>query len=170
MPTDELALFLEAWDGEASRTASVLKSLPGDKYDFRPDPDSRSLGELAWHLSEIDAYMSHGIATGSFADGRPPGIERPRAVAELAPGYARVHADAKARLATLTAADLERQVKFFDGRMVPVRRILWSAMLQHLIHHRGQLVMLCRLAGGAPPGLYGPNREETLAMRSRAKA
>jgi uncharacterized damage-inducible protein DinB len=169
MPKDELAMFLESWDSEASRTAAVLQSLPADKYDFRPDPDGRSLGELAWHLSEIDGYMSHGIATGSF-ESRLPGLERPRAVAELAPGYARVHADAKARLAKLSAADLDRQVKFFGDRMLMVRHVLWSAMLQHLIHHRGQLVMLCRQAGGKPPGLYGPTREETLAMRARAKA
>ena len=170
MPKDELTMFLESWDSEASRTAAVLQSLPADKYDFRPDPDGRSLGELAWHLAEIDGYMSHGIATGSFADGRPPGLERPRAVAELAPGYARVHGDAKTRLTKLTAADLDRQVKFFGDRVLPVRHVLWSAMLQHLIHHRGQLVLLCRLAGGKPSGLYGPTREETLAMRARAKA
>lgn len=169
MPKDELAMFLESWDSEASRTAAAIQSLPGDKYDFRPDPDGRSLGELAWHLAEIDGYMSHGVSTGSFGD-RPPGLERPRAIAELAPGYARVHADARARLAKLSAADLDRQVKFFGDRMLPVRHVLWSAMLQHLIHHRGQLVMLTRLAGGKPPGLYGPTREETLASRARAKA
>jgi uncharacterized damage-inducible protein DinB len=42
--------------------------------------------------------------------------------------------------------------------------------LHHLIHHRGQLVMLCRMAGGSPPGLIGPNREEMVAMRERMEA
>jgi len=37
-----------------------------------------------------------------------------------------------------------------------------------MIHHRGQLVMMCRLAGGTPPGIYGPNREEMAAMRAKA--
>ena len=35
---------------------------------------------------------------------------------------------------------------------------------RHGIHHRGQLSLMCRLAGG--PGLYGPNREKTAAMRA----
>jgi len=171
VPNDELQRFHALWEFESNRTVSLLKALPEKQYDFRPDPEGRSLGEMAWHLAEIDAYMSHGIKTGSFSAGeRPPGIERPRAVAELAPGYTRVHAEAKARLASLTTADLERSLQFFDGRMMTVGQILWGALLLHSTHHRGQLVLLCRLAGGKPPGLYGPNREEMAAMRARAKA
>jgi uncharacterized damage-inducible protein DinB len=41
-----------------------------------------------------------------------------------------------------------------------VRDVLWIEILHHTIHHRGQLALLCRMAGGFPPGLYGPNREE----------
>jgi hypothetical protein len=26
---------------------------------------------------------------------------------------------------------------------------------------------MCRLAGGTPPGIYGPNREDMAAMRER---
>jgi len=44
--------------------------------------------------------------------------------------------------------------------------ILWFVLLHHQIHHRGQLVLLCRLAGGEAPGLYGPNREAMAAMRA----
>jgi uncharacterized damage-inducible protein DinB len=38
------------------------------------------------------------------------------------------------------------------------------------VHHRGQLALMCRLAGGQAPGLYGPNREEMAAMRAKASA
>ena len=43
-------------------------------------------------------------------------------------------------------------------------------IISHNIHHRGQLTLMCRLAGGQAPGLYGPNREETAAMRAGAGA
>jgi uncharacterized damage-inducible protein DinB len=43
-------------------------------------------------------------------------------------------------------------------------------MIFHGIHHRGQLTLMCRLAGGQAPGLYGPNREETAAMRAGTSA
>jgi len=59
----------------------------------------RSLGEVAWHLAEGDAYMSYGIETGRFAmDVKPPNIERPRAVEAPAPGYERTHREAVARI------------------------------------------------------------------------
>ena len=61
------------------------------------------------------------------------------------------------------AADLDRKVNFFTTPM-PIREIMWSYVIHHGIHHRGQLSLLCRLAGGQPPGLYGPNREEMAAM------
>ena len=87
MPTNELEMFLAAWDREAANTVRLLKALPSTQYDFRPDPGGRSLGELAWHLAEGDAYISFGIDRGEFTmDAKPPNIERPRSVEALAPG------------------------------------------------------------------------------------
>ena len=167
----ELQRFFDAWDFEAQNTTKLLRSLPEGKYDFRPWPDGRSLGELAWHLSEVDAYMSHGITENSFQLGsKPPGLERPRQIAELAPGYERVHKESVARLKKISDADLDRTIPFFDGRPLPVRQIMWSATLHHLIHHRGQLMLMSRLAGGTPPGMYGPNREDSLKMAEAMKA
>ena len=170
MPMNELEMFLTAWDREAENTLTLLRALPATQYDFRPDAGGRSLGELAWHLAEGDAYMSYGIETGQFTmEARPPNIERPRTVEALAPGYERIHREAVARIRKLTPADLDRSIPFFVGEM-SIRDILWSAIISHGIHHRGQLSLMCRLAGGQAPGMYGPNREETAAMRAGAAA
>ena len=168
MPANELEMFLAAWDRDAANTVKLLKALPPAQYDFRPDPGGRSLGELAWHLAEGDAYMSYGIERGQFAmDMKPPNIERPRAIEALAPGYDRVHREAVARIRTLKPEDLDRTISFFTGPMT-IRDILWNAIVGHGIHHRGQLSLMCRLAGGQAPGLYGPNREEMAALRASA--
>ena len=169
-PMNELDRFRTVWDMEAQLTIKVLEALPPTQYDFRPDAGGRSLGELAWHLSEIEGYTSYGIAKGAvtFQD-TPPNLQRPREILLLAPGYRRVHEEAVARLADLTEAQLDREMQFADQRM-PLRNILWGPILMHLIHHRGQLSLLCRLAGGTAPGIYGPNREEMAAMRERMQA
>ena len=166
---DELQYLLKLWDEEAKKTAALLRELPHDRYDFRPDAGGRSVGELAWHLSEVDGYIAFGIEQGKFDPGaRPPHMERPKTVEALTPGYERIHTEAVERLRKLKPADLDRKILFFNGQEMPIRDILWSAVLLHLAHHRGQLSVLARLAGGVVPGLFGPNREETAAMKARA--
>jgi len=168
---DELATFLGFWNYEASKTADLLLTLPAGQYDFRPDLQARSLGELAWHLAELEAYTTWGIGRNQFQLGlRPPGIERPRSIEALAPGYERIHAEAVERVRKLTPADLDRKLRHFTGDEASIRELLWGAILFHMIHHRGQLSILCRLAGGTVPELYGPNREQMATLRARSQA
>ena len=168
---NEIDTFRATWDREAQSTIRVLEALPGDQYDFRPDPKGRSIGEMAWHLSEIDGCLSFGVAERRFAlDDTLPELKRPREIRLLAPGYQKVHELAAARLKSLSNAELDESVTFFDGQPMTIRRVLWEALLHHLIHHRAQLVLLCRMSGGTPPGIYGPNREEMQAIVSRMQA
>ena len=114
----EISMFRTKWNREAERTIALLESLPPTQYDFRPDPKGRSIGEMAWHLSEIDACLSFGVAERRFRlEDDPPGLSpRPRQIDQLAPGYRRVHEEAVARLTKLTDGDLDESVTFFDGR------------------------------------------------------
>ena len=167
----EMERFLEVWNSEAETTSKVMESLPEDQYDFRPDPKGRSIGEMAWHLSEVDACIPFGIEIGRFRlEDEVPNMKRPREVALLAPGYRRVHAEAVKRIEKLSDSDLDREMTYFNGAKLTVRDVLWEQLLHHMIHHRAQLVLLCRMAGGTPPGLFGPNREEMHAIMERMKA
>jgi uncharacterized damage-inducible protein DinB len=158
----ELETFRSVWEAETANTIRVLESIPEGAYDFRPDPAGRSIGEMAWHLAEVDACIIYGVSTMHFAYSDPvPHLEkRPREAAQLAPAFARVHARSLELLAGVTADKLDTEIQFADGRGMTVRDVLWIEILHHTIHHRGQLALLCRMAGGSPPGLYGPNREE----------
>lgn len=168
---NELQEFLSQWEKETDGTLALLRALPIHQYDFRPDAGGRSLGELAWHLAEVDAYTSLGILQGEFKfDVKPPHIERPRAVEALAPAFRVVHEDAVARISRLQPADLDREIPYADGKPWSIRNLLWSKLLLHSVHHRGQLMLLCRLAGGIPPALFGRTREETAAQREVAVA
>jgi len=170
MTPQEIEMLIKVWDMEAAKTVQLLQAIPRDKYDFRPDPTGRSLGEMAWHLAEGDAYNSLGVAEGGFKpEMRPPGMERPKSVEALAPGYDRVHREAVARVRALKPSDLDRAIPFFNGQPMSGAEILWGAVF-HNVHHRGQLSLMCRLAGGVSPGMYGPNREEMAAMQSSGKA
>ena len=165
---NELERFVETWDRESGKTVKLLEGLPREGYDFRPDPQGRSLGELAWHLAEGEAYGSFGIERGGFSrEARPPGIERPRTVQELAPGFERIHRDAVARVKKLKPEDLDRSITSFGGQPTTIREILVDFILLHGVHHRGQLAMMCRQSGGRPTALFGPTRE-TMPLRPKS--
>ena len=169
-PRNELDTFREVWNAESAQAAQLLESLPEGQYDFRPDPEGRSLGELAWHLCEVEACLTFGIAEGRFSFADPaPNLKRPLEIALLAPGYRRIHEEAIARLDNLESDRLGESVEYFDGSAITIREVLWTQLLHHMIHHRGQLVLMCRQAGGTPPGVYGPNREQMKAIMAEMK-
>src|SRR5437879_788950 len=99
---NELERFIEIWERESSKTAKMLAALPHDAYDYRPDPDGRSLGEMAWHLAEPEGYGTFAIEQGGFSrEVRPEGMQRPQSVEALAPAFESVHRDAVARVQKL---------------------------------------------------------------------
>jgi uncharacterized damage-inducible protein DinB len=158
----ELQTFFLQWEHETKGTVSLLNALPREHYDLRPDAGGRSLGELAWHLAEVDAFVSLGVERREFKfDIKPPNIERPRTVEALAPGFEIVHMDAVARVERLESTNLNEEIQYADGTTWTIGDLLWRKLLLHSIHHRGQLTLLCRLAGGIPPALFGRTREQT---------
>jgi uncharacterized damage-inducible protein DinB len=58
---------------------------------------------------------------------------------------------------------LSEEVTFFTGPgqmgMVPISEVLWL-MLMDSIHHRGQLSVYVRMAGGKVPSIYGPSADK----------
>jgi uncharacterized damage-inducible protein DinB len=63
---------------------------------------------------------------------------------------------------------MDREIRYADGELWTIRDLLWRKLLLHAVHHRGQLTLLCRLAGGVPPGLFGRTREESAPLRVAA--
>src|SRR5262250_796630 len=68
-------------------TLRVLRSIPDYHCDYRPNPNSRSARELAWHIVSTELQLLSGIVSGSFSRD-DDGIEEPPAsMSELAEYY-----------------------------------------------------------------------------------
>ena len=160
MSQNEIEEYIGLWEYESGVTKALLATIPDERLDFRPDPQGRSMGELGQHIAEIETIFSTIARERTFPGSKPSGLDRPRTTAELVLGYERIHREAVERVRGLHPEDLDREFPFF-GRQISVRRVLRFPLLHHQIHHRGQLMMMIRQAGGVPSQVYGPNREES---------
>jgi uncharacterized damage-inducible protein DinB len=158
------ASFLPEFDAEMAATRRLLERVPEDRLDWKPHPKSRSLGELATHVTELPRW---GIRIEK--DAFHVGSEKAPSMTNAEAYVARFDENAAAARAGLERASDDFMKKDFtvyrpDGsvffqhrRDALVRRIL----LNHLIHHRGQLTVYLRELDRPLPPIYGPTADET---------
>lgn len=157
--------FLDYLSRIRGRTLAVARAIPEDRLEWRPHDGAFSFGDILRHLAAIERYMY--AENARLAPSRYPGHGR-----ELADGYAavfayvdRMHAEAVAIFAALSPADLQRRCVTPGGAEIPVWKWL-RAMVEHEVHHRGQIYVYLAMLGIHGPPIYGLTSEEVRA-RSR---
>jgi uncharacterized damage-inducible protein DinB len=157
------ASFLQEFDAEMAATRRLLERVPADQLDWRPHPKSRSLGELATHVTELPRWGIR-FQKDSFQVGSEKGPTMKEPADYLSRFDDNVSA-ARAGIANATDEFMEGEftvykpdgeVFFKHSRRSIVRRIL----LNHLIHHRGQLTVYLRELDRPLPAIYGPTADE----------
>jgi uncharacterized damage-inducible protein DinB len=155
--------FLEYLAKVRERTERVVAAIPPEQIEWTYAPGRFTFGDLIRHLAAIERYMFVENVSG-----RPsiyPGHGR-----ELAEGHEAVlayfkdkHAESLELLARLTPEDLARRCQTPGGASLPAWKWLRS-MVEHEIHHRGQIYIYLGLLGVAEtPRLYGLTEEEVKA-------
>ncbi|WP_217593102.1 DinB family protein [Cohnella sp. GbtcB17] len=153
--------FIQEWENESARTRRLLETLTDASLSQSVAEGFRTLGRLAWHLTCSPQEML--VRTGLSLPA--PGDEHvvPAAAAEIAAAYARTAREvADAVRGQWTDAELAAMSDMY-GEQWP-NGLTLRAVIQHEVHHRGQMTVLMRQAGLSVPGVYGPAREEWAAM------
>jgi uncharacterized damage-inducible protein DinB len=146
-------------EGEAGATRKVVAAITNP--DYKPDPKSRSAGELAKHIVTSDMWFADSIAAGAFVwAGEPtaaPELTDPSAIASW---HEKQLNQRLATLRAMTPDQLLRDVEFF-GTKAPA--VTWLGMMNnHSVHHRGQLAAYLRPMGSKVPAIYGMSADESL--------
>jgi uncharacterized damage-inducible protein DinB len=161
-----VAEFVEDWGREGANSLKVLRALTDVSLPQRSDPAANTLGTIAWHMVLMVGAL--GSADGLEVTAPQRGTEQPASASLIADAFetaARTmgeHASKK-----LTDGQLASEISLW-GRTMTIAAAFQS-LVRHLIHHRGQMTVLMREAGLIVPGVYGPSREETAAIRARQK-
>jgi uncharacterized damage-inducible protein DinB len=149
-------LGLPAVRAEHRMTCAIVAAIPPDRAEYRPHPDSRSAFDLAWHIVSAEIKYLDAIAAGMFPHDLRPVPDTVRKPADVLAWYTDRFDPAVKRLDATTGDELLRTVDFYGLRTFPAI-VLLQLILNHTIHHRGQLSTYLRPMGAKVPSLYGPS-------------
>jgi uncharacterized damage-inducible protein DinB len=160
MPTEKES-FIQTWEREFQTTIKVLRAYPADKLDLKPAEKSKSARDLlSVYIGEqhfFSQILDGALDFTSQAPKPPPTLD------EIVRASEHGNATLVAKIKRMSDASFEDTVNFpvAPKTMAPVRKMdLCWMMLFDSIHHRGQISVYIRLAGGKVPSIYGPTADE----------
>jgi len=152
-----IAEFTGAWKQHSEATLKLFNALTDQSLTQKVGPDDRDLGRIAWHLVTTIPEMTGRL--GLKADGPGESDPLPKSAGEVVKGYTALAQSLAEQIeknwddATLQTEDDMYGMKWRRGLTLRI-------LIDHEIHHLGQMTVLMRQAGLKVPGLYGPAREE----------
>jgi uncharacterized damage-inducible protein DinB len=156
------------FDREAAKTRKMLDAIPADAdFNFKPHPKSMSLGRLAGHLTDFVGDWAFNTLTKDKMD-LPADYKWeqyvPASKAAVLEKFDKGLVETRAALVATTADAWDRNWKFVFGGQAWIDdtkyNVFRETVLNHMIHHRGQLSVYLRLIGAKVPGIYGPSADE----------
>ncbi len=152
-------VFLDYLDKIHQRTMRVARCVPPDKLDWTYREGKFTVGDLLRHMAAIERYMF--AETVQNKPSRYPGCGK-----ELADGYEnvlmfmeRMHRESVEIFSRLSSDDLNHKCATPDGVSITVWKWL-RAMVEHEIHHRGQIYVYLAMLDVPTPPLYGLTSEQ----------
>lgn len=160
--------LIEEFDREAAKTRKVLDAIPTEAdWNYKPHSKSMSLGRLAGHLTDfVGEWAMSTLAKDKVEFGPDSKWEPyvPASKAELLERFNKALGETRKTLTATTGDAWERNWQFLWAGTAyindPKYKVFRESVLNHMIHHRGQLSVYLRLVGAKVPGTYGPSADE----------
>jgi uncharacterized damage-inducible protein DinB len=162
MEISGIRTFLEYYERIRQRTTNVVRLIPPDRLEWTPHPGKFTLGDTARHIGTIERYMYAETVQGRPS--RYPGCGRELAdgLDEVIAYMERLHAESVAIFSALSQEDLQR--KCMTPGDQPITTWKWlRAMVEHEVHHRGQIYLMLGMLGVETPPLFGRTSEQVRA-------
>ena len=158
--------FIRRWTQEYAAFVDVCKSLPANRLDYRPHPDSRSAGELVALIVSAEQScieLCSGGRTSYASSLRWHVVNDFTPLEEMIAEYQSRHHSLAERLNSMDDVAWNRQAWMVRGEKEIILKdtvggLLWIALFD-TVHHRGQLSTYIRPMGGKVPSIYGPSAD-----------
>jgi uncharacterized damage-inducible protein DinB len=154
-----VAEFLDYYAKIRGRTLRVVDCIPADRIDWTWREGKFTLGDLVRHVAAIERYMFAENVQGKpsrypgHGKGLGDGLPAVRAFLD------RTHAESMEIFGRLTDADLD--AKSVTPAGTPITTSKWlRSMVEHEIHHRGQIYTYLAMLDVPTPPIYGLTSEQ----------
>ena len=159
--------ILPEFDHETATTRTLLERVPEAMGGWKPHARSMSLGELAIHIANIPVWTSIALERKEFDTNPPDGQPLTRPAFESSSQLLRVYDEnvqaSRALLARTSDGEFMVQWTLKNGGKsqysMPRVAVFRSFVLNHAVHHRGQLSVYLRLLDVPLPNIYGPTAD-----------
>jgi len=160
--------LLPELDQEMDRTRRTLERVPMDRFDWKPHERSFSMGALANHLARLLGWGTDTLGNESLDLAPEGGQAAEPTVARTSEELLALFDEGAAafRKAVTEASDeafLAPWTLLQGGKelfTLPRIAVIRNLILNHLVHHRGQMTVYLRLNDVPVPALYGPSADE----------
>lgn len=159
--------LLPEYDHEMATTRKVLERVPMAEAQWKPHAKSMTMETLARHIAEIPGWVGNIIGTSSVDMAADQEREETSYTTsgELLAAFDQNVAKARAAIGSKSDAEMMETWTLKKGEQVllsmPKVGVLRSFLLNHLIHHRGQMSVYIRLKDIPVPSIYGPSADES---------
>jgi uncharacterized damage-inducible protein DinB len=153
--------LLHSFEREHACTMKVLRAFPSDQADFKPHERSNSARRLASAFVVEQQLMLRALKGEPVLGGGSAGV--PEAWNDLLDAFEQTGREVIAQLRSPENASLAGTATFYVAPKqtgeIPLETFV-EFLLHDQIHHRGQMSVYLRMAGGKVPSIYGPTADE----------
>ena len=154
--------FLNYFKKVHQRTMHVVRAIPPDQVDWRFRADKFTLGDLVRHIATANRDIFLEVALGRPSCYAGCGKELAAGFEEIIEFSERLHREAVETLSGFSSEHLNLLCVTPDGARITTWKWL-RAMIEHEIHHRGQIYIYLSMLEAPTPPLYGLTSEQVLA-------
>lgn len=149
--TTYLTEFEQKWANAKAYTLELAQSMPESAYDYSPTEEQMSFKKQLLHITSNMVWLTSSYLGGEklAADLKKEDYTKAEVIQILTDAFDH----AAAAVQNFPAEDLDTKVKFFAGPMS--KRQIMVLMNDHVVHHRGQIIVYARLKGVKPPKFRG---------------
>ncbi|MHA2098022.1 MAG: DinB family protein [Candidatus Kariarchaeaceae archaeon] len=154
-----MSTFLDYYNKIWKRTLRVVDSIPQKRIAWKPIEEAFTFQDILIHLVNMERYMF--VETVINNKNRYPGhIQTEIETYDVLIKYiTSTHNDSIELLSKLNDTDLECRCNTPDDASISVWKWL-RAMIEHHVHHRGQIYTYLKLIKTKSPPLYGLTSEQ----------